>query len=516
LSVADPSGPQDQEIASGEMHSEREPNRFEQNVAPKSQSPIDIVETFDVVAPKQRRRSWNRWRLKRDWPILALLAVLFGGWLIYAVILPPIEIRHKIATTRWKYSPSDPEISYAVRFMLRTCEYWFLFWFLYLGASIGSFINVVASRTPRGKTIVTRGSHCPFCDVPLNMLDNSPLFGWVLLRGRCRSCHLPISPRYVGMEIAVGLIFMTLAGVELFSNGWNIPYRDWSFGSGMVQTVFYPKWDLIGAYVAHCSLFAVAMMLIGSQLDRLRFPVLPLAVIAAIYIVSVSSNRVLCPIRWNEPFGPGFLRFQSDWRQQAITSLIGAASGLGIGVAMSQILSRTVLRVTEDKPVTNSMESVNTTNMGTTERIETEIERAEGQGRDQPAIVEAKFQPNSLSVTPLPVALPTESSSSESPSESPSESSLDALQCLENWRLHSIALSVLAGALLGWQAVATIAIASLLLTLSVLPWIRSDSEKGSAMPLFLRQQVIALAAWTITLFFHHVAWRQVAHWLHIG
>jgi prepilin signal peptidase PulO-like enzyme (type II secretory pathway) len=494
------------------MLPEREPNRFEQNVAPKFQSPVDIVETFDVVAPKQRRRRWNHWRLKRDWPILTLLALLFGGWLIYAVILPPIEIRHKIATTRWKYSPSDPEISFAVRFMLRTCEYWFLFWFLYLGASIGSFINVVASRTPRGKTIVTRGSHCPFCDVPLNMLDNSPLFGWVLLRGRCRSCHLPISPRYVGMEIAVGLIFMTLAGVELFSNGWNIPYRDWSFGSGMVQTVFYPKWDLIGAYVAHCSLFAVALMLIGSQLDGLRFPVLPLAVIAAIYVVSVSSNRVLCPIRWNEPFGLGFLRFQSDWIQQAITSLVGAAAGLGFGVVITQILSRAVLRVTKEKPATDSMESVNTTKMGTTELIETAIELAEGQGSDQRSIAEPKLQSPAQSVTPLPVALPEDSC----PSESPSKPSLDALQCLENWRLHSIALSVLAGALLGWQAVATIAIASVLLTLIVLPWIRSDSEKGSSMPLFLRQQVIALAVWTITLFFHHVAWRPVAHWLHIG
>ncbi|MFN7730803.1 MAG: hypothetical protein ACK5OB_02805, partial [Pirellula sp.] len=81
--------------------------------------------------------------MKRDWPILCLLAILIGGWLIYAVVLPPLEIRHKIATTRWKYSRTDPEISISIRFMLRTCEYWFMFWFLYLGASIGSFINVV-------------------------------------------------------------------------------------------------------------------------------------------------------------------------------------------------------------------------------------------------------------------------------------------------------------------------------------------------------------------------------------
>ena len=160
------------------------------------------------------RRRKSLFRLKRDWPIVVLVSCLILGWVAYACVYPAIDIRHRIATSKWKMSPSDPEISYQIKFVQRTVEYCFVFWFFYLGASIGSFINVVASRTPRGKTIVTRGSHCPFCDTALSMIDNSPVFGWILLRGRCRACRIPISPRYLIMEIVVGSCFMILTGIK--------------------------------------------------------------------------------------------------------------------------------------------------------------------------------------------------------------------------------------------------------------------------------------------------------------
>ena len=77
-------------------------------------------------------------------------------------------------------------------------------WCLWVGASIGSFLNVVAWRMPRGESINGR-SHCPRCLAQLRARDNFPVFGWLALGGRCRSCHLPISPRYPIVEATVGL-----------------------------------------------------------------------------------------------------------------------------------------------------------------------------------------------------------------------------------------------------------------------------------------------------------------------
>ncbi len=68
------------------------------------------------------------------------------------------------------------------------------------GLVVGSFLNVVAYRLPLGESLVLPGSHCPSCSVPIKAYDNVPVLGWVLLRGRCRSCRTPISARYPLVE----------------------------------------------------------------------------------------------------------------------------------------------------------------------------------------------------------------------------------------------------------------------------------------------------------------------------
>jgi leader peptidase (prepilin peptidase)/N-methyltransferase len=68
------------------------------------------------------------------------------------------------------------------------------------GAVVGSFLNVVAYRLPRKESLVRPGSHCPSCDTPIKPYDNIPVIGWLLLRGRCRECHAPISARYPLVE----------------------------------------------------------------------------------------------------------------------------------------------------------------------------------------------------------------------------------------------------------------------------------------------------------------------------
>jgi leader peptidase (prepilin peptidase)/N-methyltransferase len=78
------------------------------------------------------------------------------------------------------------------------------------GAILGSFLNVVAYRLPRGESLSVPRSRCPQCETPIKPYDNIPLVSWVLLRGRCRSCHAAISGRYPLVELATAVL---LAGV---------------------------------------------------------------------------------------------------------------------------------------------------------------------------------------------------------------------------------------------------------------------------------------------------------------
>jgi leader peptidase (prepilin peptidase)/N-methyltransferase len=86
-----------------------------------------------------------------------------------------------------------------------------------LGASIGSFINVVVYRLPAGLSILYPPSRCPHCLNRLKAYDNVPVLGWLWLRGRCRYCKSPISPRYPMVEAATGLIFVLVFVIFQFS-----------------------------------------------------------------------------------------------------------------------------------------------------------------------------------------------------------------------------------------------------------------------------------------------------------
>ncbi|MCC5622234.1 A24 family peptidase [Nostoc sp. CHAB 5715] len=77
-----------------------------------------------------------------------------------------------------------------------------------LGASIGSFINVIVYRLPAGLSILWPPSRCPHCLNQLKAYDNVPVFGWISLRGRCRYCKNKIAVRYPVVEGVTGIIFL--------------------------------------------------------------------------------------------------------------------------------------------------------------------------------------------------------------------------------------------------------------------------------------------------------------------
>jgi leader peptidase (prepilin peptidase)/N-methyltransferase len=79
------------------------------------------------------------------------------------------------------------------------------------GLAIGSFLNVVIYRVPIGKSVVSPASACPNCGSGIHAYDNVPLLSWLILRGKCRSCSEPISPRYPLVELGTGLFFFVVS-----------------------------------------------------------------------------------------------------------------------------------------------------------------------------------------------------------------------------------------------------------------------------------------------------------------
>ncbi|MEV4706657.1 prepilin peptidase [Actinoplanes sp. NPDC049316] len=113
-----------------------------------------------------------------------------------------------------------------------------------LGLAVGSFLNVVIHRVPRGESLVRPGSHCPACGNEVRNRHNIPVLGWLLLRGRCADCKAPISARYPLVEAGTAALFVAVAA--RFGWSWELP--------------------------AYLYLAAVAIALTAIDLDVLRLP----------------------------------------------------------------------------------------------------------------------------------------------------------------------------------------------------------------------------------------------------
>ena len=94
------------------------------------------------------------------------------------------------------------------------------------GLIIGSFLNVVIYRVPRGESVAFPGSHCGSCGAGVKAYDNIPLLSYVLLRGRCRACRAKISWVYPMVEGWTGLGFFAVA------------YKSGITGQGLAEMLF--------------------------------------------------------------------------------------------------------------------------------------------------------------------------------------------------------------------------------------------------------------------------------------
>lgn len=138
-------------------------------------------------------------------------------------------------------------------------------WFFALGASAGSLINVLVYRLPLGLSVVSPPSRCPTCGTRLTWRENIPVFGWLLLRGRCRFCQSKISPEYPLVEFTVGVLFAGLYWLFYLTSpeakflgipfgqvapAWAGPSQGWTFPIAQTWPTFLLILLMVGSLVA--------------------------------------------------------------------------------------------------------------------------------------------------------------------------------------------------------------------------------------------------------------------------
>jgi prepilin signal peptidase PulO-like enzyme (type II secretory pathway) len=178
---------------------------------------------------------------------------------------------------------------------------WIIFLFA-LGACVGSFLNVVIYRVPRGESIVFPGSHCPACGRPIKWYDNLPLLSWVVLRGRCRQCKAAISPRYLVVEAATAV---RVAG--LFVCYYLVAVRA---GAG----AFTSTWPM---FVAHVALLCGLLACSAVDIEHWIVPVEVCWLVSAVGVISAGAAP--------HPWVP---------RVSAPVAATGLAGAVGLGIAL--------------------------------------------------------------------------------------------------------------------------------------------------------------------------------------
>lgn len=206
---------------------------------------------------------------------------------------------------------------------------------LWLGAAVGSFLNVVIHRLPLGESVVKPRSRCPSCRATIAWYDNLPIVSWLALRGRCRHCAAEISPRYPFVELAT----TSIAFVLFARLGVSVAF--------LVQFAFA------------CALLVVAYIDLDHQIipDRISLPGILAGLVAAVpggapamldaVLGVLLGGGLLLTVAFvyerttgREGMGGGDVKFLAmigaflGWQGVLLTLLLGSLLGSAIGIVL--------------------------------------------------------------------------------------------------------------------------------------------------------------------------------------
>lgn len=251
-----------------------------------------------------------------------------------------------------------------------------IFVFFLFGIVIGSFLNVCISRIPDGLSVVSPSSRCPRCHTPIKPYDNVPILGWLWLRGKCRSCALPISPMYPIIELLTGLLFVccyltfditqvtfkwlificliiilivTDLRVRMLPDAVNWP----GFGLGLGLSLFFPPEDGT-AFMLWVRLFhrMPPRPVFGLSMLGLIDALLGAAFASALLLAAAALYRL---VRKRDGMGMGDVKMMAmvgafvGLRGAFLTILLGTLFGslLGVSIVVSLYVARWKLNVAE-------------------------------------------------------------------------------------------------------------------------------------------------------------------------
>lgn len=211
-------------------------------------------------------------------------------------------------------------------------------WVFAFGACIGSLLNVLVYRMPKGLDVVTPSSRCPNCDTKLTWRENVPILGWLCLRGKCRFCRSPISPEYPIVETFTAclwsLVFLVL-------------YADPGTWLGTAFARFEPAWAS-GGFVQTWPIFIVIVCLFScliavTIIDARTFHI-PMQLNWAPTAVALLAHPILAAYLQHASPTHGLQRTARGWDWAIATPgphgwwWIGAALGGAAGVMVANLL----------------------------------------------------------------------------------------------------------------------------------------------------------------------------------
>ena len=156
------------------------------------------------------------------------------------------------------------------------------------GLAVGSFLNCIIYRLETNQSFVRGRSFCPYCHHILSWQDLIPLLSFLILKGKCRYCQRPISFQYPLIEMATGIIFVSIPGQLLFFDSLN--------------TLFY--------WIISCSLVIIFVYDLKYYIipDKVVYPVIAIALIYNLqFLISKQFSNfnylILSAIGFQNPHG---------------------------------------------------------------------------------------------------------------------------------------------------------------------------------------------------------------------
>jgi len=203
-----------------------------------------------------------------------------------------------------------------------------------LGLAVGSFLNVVIHRVPRGESLLRPASRCPECAAPIRPWHNVPVLGWLVLHGRCADCRTPISVRYPLVEAGTAAAF-SLLGAAFFQS-WALPALLYLAAAGIALALIDVDTRRLPDVIVGSTSVVVLALLVAASAGGGAWAALLRGLAGA--ALSYGFFRLLS-IAWPAGMGGG------DVKLSALLGLTTAWIGwgaLGIGLFVGFLLGATV------------------------------------------------------------------------------------------------------------------------------------------------------------------------------